>query len=439
METSNGLNLLSSSESEGSRSNANAVKLADIFQYSQINYLNKILCIILLLFHLWHVYTYRGNIIPTFSRLKFNCAGITLISLNAILPCFFFVQGWLKSVEIHTSKPLLLRLHFEYLIPILFYFVIQLVRVLINNSDILYKDGEFSLITSNIFVFNSGFLSTLSYLFTINLFVDPIALIITPMFFSCESVIKPLLDNSILTDQTQNDLDLENSNRNNGTLKRFNSMEFRSLSFWDMLYCCIVIFLYGNFVNLFQNLDFIILFRFQSILYYILSIVGLILICMIFKKRPYIVYSLILFQLFFRSIILVSHISGYSRFSFSQFLASHHFLSLIYLNGVLLSCIGSKLFLSWQTPILCAVFSILIYCYNVDYYRVMASPIISPIIVSLNSNIVSLLLNLASVIGVTSFFMLTLSGKKISILSKVNSNTIFFIISTVSSIDFILR
>ncbi|KAK6587683.1 hypothetical protein RS030_81490 [Cryptosporidium xiaoi] len=438
MMTLNRLNLASSSENDSlQKNNRNTVKVVDIFRYSQINYLNKILCLLLLLFHLWHIYSYRGNIIPTFSRLKLNSLCIISLILNAILPCFFFVQGWLKSVEIHTSKPLFSRLHIEYLLPILFYFFVQLVYIMMNNSDILYKDDGFSLLVSNIFVFNSGFLSTLFYLFTINLFVDPIALILTPMFFSCEILVKPLLDNSMSVDRSQNVIDLESSNNINGKPRRFDSIEFRSLTFWDMLYSIIIIFLYGNFVNIFQSLDFIPLFRYQSVFYYILSIVGLILLCMIFKKRPYIVYFLILFQLFIRGIILVSHISGYSRFSISQFLASYHFLSLIYLSGVLLPCIGNRLFLSWQTPVLCIVFTILIYYYSFNYYRVMASPIISPIIVSLNSNIISLLLNLASVIGITSLFILTLTGKT-SVLSKISTYTIFFAMSIASSIDLFL-
>ena len=434
MEPLNRINSISFSENNVTPNYIEYKKPVGVFQYKQINNLNRILCVSLLLFHLWHIYSYRGNIIPEFSRFKLNILGIVSLILNAVLPCFFFIQGWLKSVEIHTSKPLVLRLHFEYLIPAILYLLVQFVYALINNSDFLYETREFSLLISDMFVFNSGFLSTLIYLFTINIFVDPIALIMTPIFYSCDTTAKHLLNNSISNEENQQIVDLEDSNENENQdiLKKVDHIEFRSLTYLDILYSSIVIFLYGSFINSFQSLDYIPLFRYQSIFYYFLSIVGLILICMIFKKRPYFVYILILFQLFFRGIILVSHTSGYSRFSVDQFLASHHFLSLMYLFGVIISFIGNKIFSSWQTPVICSVFSILIYYYNADYYRVMVSPILSPTIISLNSNVISLLLSLASVIGITSFSVLMLNIKKTGILSIFGTNTTFLIMSVIS-------
>ncbi|KAH8584537.1 uncharacterized protein ELE39_000427 [Cryptosporidium sp. chipmunk genotype I] len=352
----------------------------DIFMYHQVNYLNKCLVALLLICHCFHILLFGGDVSPSIYRFKMDDSGVFALVLNTLVPCLFFVQGWLKALEIHKYTSFITRLHLEYIIPIFIYILLYLISILFKNDTQLENltNEEFRRLLSQSGCFNPGFLSTFVMLFMVNLILDSIALVIVPNFYTSDTLIFFTVDISKSK--------LNNSDGgipNNMNEKKYFSI-LKKFSFFKLIYCLLMVSLYDSLVNFLNDMGPKYVFI-QSRTYNIFSVLTLLILCKILRNKPRILYFICLIGAFTNLIICSSFGSYINSHSFTSIITAFHFLLNIYFSGILISCMRLNIFNKWSFSIFFLIFSVLCYMISIDYSRSIISPLIFPSVLSIKS------------------------------------------------------
>ncbi|KAF7456290.1 hypothetical protein HWI79_3143 [Cryptosporidium felis] len=398
----------------------------------QVNRLNNILFITLLICHIWHNIFIGGDITPNISILKLNSLGILGIVTNVLLPSLFFVQGWLKALEIHSNASLLVRLHFEYLFPILIFLVFYLMIILFYNDAQIDKltIKEFTRLLSS-YSFNPGFLVTLVILFMINLFMDSFSMVVVPIYDSM-AYLQSYTVNISLNDHdlkgveagdissnktdsyTVNILPNKHNMDDTEILKKRKTDEhatLRDLTIVKFIYCLFACACYDNlllFMNEIENSQI----RYFPTSQNCIKVLSLFIMCKIFKKSPKVFYYSLLIIIYMGWISSLTFDTGVSFHFSERFLSSIHFLSLFYLTGLIFSCINIKIYRKWTIPTIMMIYSILCQMFTFEYSRVIISPLIFPSVMSIKSKTLTFSQIFSGTITILYFSLLVLNSEK---------------------------
>ncbi|KAJ1606599.1 transmembrane domain-containing protein [Cryptosporidium canis] len=364
---------------------AEALARDNIFMYDQVNYLSNCIIVLLVICHCLHTLLFGGDIPPSISRFKLDYAGIFSLILNILIPCFFFVQGWLKAFEVHNSTRFFSRLHLEYIFPIITYTLFYLVKLLFSHDDHLENltSDEFAELLSQSNSFNPGLLLTLVLLFIINLFLDPIALVLVPNFYTSDSIITYTVDISSTTESNTS----ENCTPYR-TVERKCFPVLNKLSIYKFIYCLIVTMIYDYLLKYLSGLGVVQTLykpKFHSSVYIII----LFIFCRILKNKPKLIYLLSIASSIYE-IFIYSSFDSYINNHFSTSLISTiHFLLYVYLTGMVAPCLQLKIFEMWPISIFFLIVSVLCYLISLEYSRSVVSPVIFPSILSIKSRVLT--------------------------------------------------
>ncbi|KAK9173306.1 Uncharacterized protein cmbei_30030, partial [Cryptosporidium meleagridis] len=406
----------------------------NIFMYDQIYYLKNCLVVLLLIWHFIHAIIFGGDISPSITRLKIDDNGMFALVLNILVPCIFFVQGWLKALEIHKQISFIKRLHVEFIIPIFIYVLFYLVSILFKNDTHLENltNEEFGNLLSKSEYFNPGFLSMFLLLFLINLVLDSIALVIVPHFYTSNVLISYKVNNSIMTviyksESVSNEMDMKYF----PVLKNF--------SFYKLIYCLIMVLLYDSLLDFLYNMEPKHLIH-KSKIYNIFSILIFLIMCKILKNSPRILYCICLIGSFIR-LIICSSFGSYINCHFSaSLISSFHFLLNIFFTGILVSCMNLEIFKKWQFSVFFTLYSVLCHLISADYSRSIISPLIFPSIFSLKSRFLTVSQIFSSIFAILNIsiqlFKFSSSKSKKKSLRSINSTTLicFSLMLCISSV-----
>ncbi|EAK87327.1 hypothetical protein [Cryptosporidium parvum Iowa II] len=406
----------------------------NIFMYDQICYLKNCLVVLLLIWHFLHAIIFGGDISPSITRFKIGDNGIFALVLNILVPCIFFVQGWLKAFEIHKQTSFIKRLHIEFLIPIFIYVLFYLVSILFKNDTHLENltNEEFGNLLSKSGYFNPGFLSTFLLLFLINLVLDSTALVIVPHFYVNNSLIFYKVNNSLIS------RNYKSGNVSNEMDRKYFSV-LKNFSFYKLIYCLLMVLLYDSLLDFLNNMEPKNLIH-KSKISNIFSVLILLIMCKIFKNSPRIFYY-VCFIGSFINLIICSSFGSYINCHFSaSLISSFHFLLNVFFTGTLISCMNLEIFKKWQFSIFFTLCSVLCHFTSADYSRSIISPLIFPSIFSIKSRFLTVSQIFSSIFAILSIsiqlFKCFSSKSKTKSLRAINSTILlcFSLMLCISSI-----
>lgn len=381
----------------------------DIFTYHPVNYLNNCIIMLLLICHCLHTLLFGGDMFPSIYRFKMDYTGVFALMLNALVPCFFFVQGWLKAFEVHKCTSFFSRLHLEYIFPIIIYILLYLVKILLNDDNRLENltNEEFATLLSQSSSFNPGFISTFALLFAINLILDPVALVLVPNFYTSNTLVTYTLDISSTSDSISNDNNCaplrKKEKKYFSVLKRFST--------YKLVYCLVITTLYDWLLKYLNSMDFT-QPPYRPMIYSYMQIIILFIFCKTFRNRPRIVYFISIASSIYELIIYSSFDSYINNHISTSLTSTIHFLLYIYLAGIVTPCLQLKIFNKWPISIFCMIVSVLCYLISLEYSRSIISPIIFPSILSISSRMLTVTQIFSSVLAI--FGLSILSFKHIS-------------------------
>lgn len=282
-------------------------------------------------------------------------------------------------------------------------------KILLNDDSRLeiLTNEEFATLLSQSSSFNPGFLSTFVLLFTINLILDPIALVLVPKFYTSDTLVTYTVDISSTSDSISNENRCaplrKKEKKYFSVLKRFSVYKF--------LYCLIITTLYDWLLKYLNSMDFT-QPPYKPIIYSYMYIIILFIFCKTFRNRPRIIYFIFIASSIYE-LIIYSSFDSYINNHFSTSLTSTiHFLLYMYLAGIVIPCLQLKIFSKWPFSVFFLIVSVLCYLISLEYSRSIISPIIFPSILSISSRMLTVSQIFSSVLAI--FGLSILSFKHIS-------------------------
>ncbi|OII70886.1 uncharacterized protein cubi_00814 [Cryptosporidium ubiquitum] len=410
----------------------------DIFMYNEVNYLNNCLIILLFISHCFHIFLFEGDISPSISRFNMDYNGVFALILNILIPSIFFIQGWLKALEVHNYTSFFTRLHFEYLLPIFIYFMFYLISILFKNDTRLgnLTSEEFATLISQSCSFNPGFLSTFVILFIVNLTLDPIALVVVPDFYNSDVLISFTVDIS-----STNEFNMDENSILSRKKEKKHFSNLKKFSIYKLIYCLLMVKFCDQFLNFLSGMEPTQIL-YKPKMHNFWSVLLLFLLCKIFRKTPRTLYYIYLIS---TSIELMTYpfFEIYINNYFStSLITTICFLSNIYLSGILISCMRLNIFNKWTVSIFFILISALCYFINVNHLRSVISPIICPCILNINSRFLTIFQIYSSVFAIIGLSFLIFKYIKVDSDSKSRSSnklnfTVLFFYSVISCINLI--